>query len=537
MKRISFDGILLFLIGWVGLSFGSFAQLTSSTLPIVVISTTTEIPDEPKVLGQMGVIWNGDGKTNQITDPYAHYDGLVGIEIRGQSSQSFAKKSYGIELWDTDQDGIDFGLLGFPKEEDFVFHGPYSDKSLMRNALAYYLASKNMDYAPRIKFFELVINDQYMGVYLLTERIKRDKNRVDIKKIDPEDISGDKLTGGYILKFDKGPQEEIAWESPIRPFPGAGKTRIMYHTPDYDEIVPAQFNYIKGYIDEFETVLNGPGFKDPTNGYAKYIDVESFIDFTLINEISRNVDAYRLSSFFYKDRQSEGGKIKAGPVWDFNLAFGNANYCNGSNIDGWGWDFNSICPNDTWVIHFWWNRLLKDPAYISKMSTRWIELRKGAFSDEKILFAIDSMRSEIGVAGDRNFQKWDVLGEYVWPNNFVGQTYEQEITYLKTWVKDRLAWLDYQFDVVLSLEPEPEIGLRIYPNPSSGLIFIESDQPWKGGETIRIYSVLGQLIEEFTFAEGQRKTGIQLNIAKGIYLYQLTEPKGKVIRRGKLIIN
>jgi hypothetical protein len=171
------------------------------------------------------------------------------------------------------------------------------------------------------------------------------------------------------------------------------------------------------------------------------------------------------------------------------------------------------------------------------MSTRWIELRKGAFSDEKILFAIDSMRSEIGVAGDRNFQKWDVLGEYVWPNNFVGQTYEQEIIYLKTWVKDRLAWLDYQFDVVLSLEPEPEIGFRIYPNPSSGLIFIESDQPWKGGETIRIYSVLGQLIEEFTFAEGQRKTGIQLNTAKGIYLYQLTEPNGKVIRREKLIIN
>jgi hypothetical protein len=537
MKRISFAKTLFGILFYLSLSFSAFAQLTSSNLPIVVINTEVEIPDEPKVLGKMGIIWNGDGNENKITDPYNHYDGLVGIEIRGQSSQSFDKKSYGIELWDEDQNGIDFGLLGFPEEEDFVFHGPFSDKSLMRNALAYYLASKNMEYAPRIKFFELVLNDAYMGVYLLTERVKRDKYRVDIKKLDPEDISGDKLTGGYILKFDKGLQEEIAWESPILPFPGAGKTRIMFDTPDYDEMVPEQFNYIKGYIDEFEAVLNGSEFKDPSFGYAKYIDVESFIDFSLVNELSRNVDGYRLSSFFYKDRESEGGKIKAGPVWDFNLAFGNANYCNGSNIDGWAWDFNSICPDDYWVIHFWWTKLLEDPVYISKMRDRWIELRKDAFSDEKIMFAIDSMQSEIGEAGVRNFEKWDVLGEYVWPNNFVGETYQEEITYLKTWIQDRLNWMDYQFDVVLALEPEQETGVKIYPNPSSGTFFIQSEEAWKGGEKMEIYSTLGQKIQEVTFAESQKKNRFDILVGNGIYIYQIIEPNGKVILRGKLIVN
>ncbi len=536
MKRISLVKIQFGLLLWVSFGFTSFAQLSSSKLPIVVITTDVAIPDEPKVLGRMGIIWNGGGTENKITDPYNHFDGPIGIEIRGQTSQMFPKKSYGLELWDENQDGIDFALLGFPAEEDFVFHGPFSDKSLMRNALAYYLASKSMTYAPRIKFFELVLNNQYMGVYLLTEKIKRDKNRVDIKKIEPVDISGDKLTGGYILKFDKGDPEEVAWESPILPFPGAKKTKFLYETPKYDEIVPEQFNYIKGYIDEFELVLKGTEFKDPVNGYAKYINVASFIDFSLINEIGRNVDGYRLSTFFYKDRTSLGGKLTAGPVWDFNLAFGNANYCDGSNIDGWAWDFNSVCSQDNWFIHFWWKRLLEDPAYRNKMSDRWRELRKGPFSDAKIMFAIDSMQQEIGEAGTRNFQQWDVLGKYIWPNNFIGKTYAEEMNYLKTWVQDRLNWMDYQFDVILALEPEENLGFKLYPNPSSGKIFIETDKPWNNGEIMTIYSSLGQEVQSFKLPEGELQIDFELNAPRGIYLYQIADPIGKVMKQGKILI-
>ncbi len=535
MKRISIAKIQLVLF-LVGFSLSAFAQLTISKLPIIVIDTEIAIPDEPKILGKMGIIWNGDGKENKITDAYNHYDGSVGIEIRGQSSQSFAKKSYGLELWDANRDGIDFGLLGFPEEEDFVFHGPFSDKSLMRNALAYYLASKSMAYAPRIKFFELVLNGQYVGVYLLTEKIKRDKNRVNIKKIEPEDISGDKLTGGYILKFDKGDPEEVAWESTTLPFPGCKKTKFLYDTPKFNQIVPEQRAYIKGYIDEFELVLNGSEFKDPANGYAKYINVNSFIDFSLINEVGRNVDGYRLSTFFYKDRTSLGGKLTAGPVWDFNLAFGNADYCDGSKIDGWAWDFNSICPGDNWFIHFWWKRLREDPAYMKKMSGRWLELRKGPFSDEKVMFAIDSMRNEIGDASTRNFQQWKVLGEYVWPNNFVGKTYEEELSYLKKWVQDRMNWMDFQFDVVLAVEPEADLGFKLYPNPSSGIFSIEVAEDWNGSETLTIYSSMGQAVQNYSLPKGSKKLDFDLNAPKGIYLYQITDPIGKVIKQGKLLI-
>lgn len=536
MKLKSTASCLIGLSFWLLLGVQSSAQSFNSSLPIVVISTSEEIPDEPKILGNMGIIWKGDGEINSLEDPYDHYDGLVGIEIRGQSSQTFPKKSYGIELWDENQDGIDFALLGFPKEEDFVFHGPFSDKSLMRNALAYYLAGKSMAYAPRIKFFELIINDQYQGVYLLTEKIKRDKNRVDIKKLDEEDISGDKLTGGYIFKFDKGDPEEIAWESPYLPFNGANPTRIMYDTPDYDEMNPEQFEYIKGFVDEFEEVLAGDNFADPQNGYSKYIDEDTFIDYSLINEIGRNVDGYRLSTFFYKDRESIDGRLKAGPVWDFNLAFGNVNYCDGARTDGWGWDFNSVCPDDFWVIHFWWKRLLQDPKYLAKMTERWQELREGVFSDEKIIFAIDSMQQELAGASERNFDRWEVLDEYVWPNNFVGGTYPGEINYLKDWVLERLAWLDLQFNVVLSLEVEEESRFRLYPNPAEGGFFVESELPWIGDETLQIFNSMGQEVNQFILLPGQKKNYFELNTLPGLYFYSIENARGIPLKRGKILV-
>ena len=181
---------LLILIGCSSLS--GQINLTDSNLPIILIETNNQgIQDEPKITATMKIIDNGPGNRNQITDPPLGYEGFIGIELRGASSQSFLKKGYGLETRNEDGSNRNIVLMGMPKENDWVLHGPYSDKSLIRNALAYKLAGAVMPYAPRTQFCELIINGNYRGVYLFTEKIKIDKGRVDLEKLQIDENSGD----------------------------------------------------------------------------------------------------------------------------------------------------------------------------------------------------------------------------------------------------------------------------------------------------------------------------------------------------------
>ena len=187
----------------------SQVNFSSSNLPIIIIKTNnTGIPDEPKVPATMQIIDNGPGNMNHIDDEPNDYNGQIGIELRGQTSQFFPKKPYGFETWDDLGQDQNVSILGMPKENDWVFHNPFSDKSLIRNAISYSIAGKIMDYAPRVRMVEMVLNDDYRGVYLLTEKIKRDKNRVNITKLTPE---SEDVSGGYILKFDKGDPDEVGF--------------------------------------------------------------------------------------------------------------------------------------------------------------------------------------------------------------------------------------------------------------------------------------------------------------------------------------
>ena len=133
-----------------------------------------------------------------------------------------------------------------------------------------------------------------------------------------------------------------------------------------------------------------------------------------------------------------------GPIWDFNLAFGNADYCSGGSTNVWAYKFNERCSNDFWQIPFWWDRLLEDPEFVSQLKLRWLELRGGSLSNSAILQKIDSYTETLSLSGgiQENFEKWPVLGQYVWPNNFVGNSYEEEKNYLIEWIEDRLNWLD-----------------------------------------------------------------------------------------------
>ncbi len=429
-----------FILTLLFIPFFVFGQVnfTTSNLPIVVINTNGQtILDDPRIVCDMGIIDNGFGTINSINDPFNDYNGKISIEYRGSSSQSFPKKPYALETQDINGNNKNVSLLGMPVENDWILYAPYSDKALMRNFLTFDLGRKMGHYAPRTVYCELVINGDYKGIYILMEKIKRDKDRVDIAKLDSDDLAGDSLTGGYIVKVDKYTGTGgVDWLSDFPNISG-GSLYIQYHYPEATALQPQQLNYIEEYVDSFEYALNGLNFADTSIGYAKYIDINSFIDFYIINEISKNIDGYRLSTYMHKDKQSKGGKLTMGPFWDFNLAFGNADYCNGGITSGW--EVNGGCGGNN---PFWFERLLDDTIYENKLKCRWEYLREKSFHQDSIFNFIDSMALYLNDAQQRNFQQWPTLGTYVWPNFYVGNSYQDELNFFKTWIGDRLLWID-----------------------------------------------------------------------------------------------
>ena len=323
---------------------------------------------------------------------------------------------------------------GFPEEEDWILYGPYSDKSLVRNVLIYELSNNMGQYASKTKFYELEINGVFQGVYVLMEKIKRDKNRVDISKNKVEDI-----TGGYIIKIDK-PTGDGEWYNGNIAF-GRGNINFLYEYPKADDISEEQKKYIQDYIHLFETALVSDGFESIESGYRQFIDLDSFIDFFILNEFSKNPDGFRLSTYLHKEK---GGKLKMGPIWDFNLAFGNVNYCDGDSPYGWAHRFNDICSGDTWQVPFWWNRFLDDPEYVSLLKERWAILRSDILSEDIVLGRLRELQENLkgSSAIDKNFGKWLILGKYIWPNKFIGDSYDSEINYLEEWIIERFKWLD-----------------------------------------------------------------------------------------------
>ncbi|TAL51787.1 MAG: spore coat protein CotH, partial [Chitinophagaceae bacterium] len=493
----------------VAFNFGfliSFSQsFTSSNLPIVIINTNGQaIPDDPKITADMGIIYNGAGVRNNLADPVNHYNGKIGIEIRGKSSQMFPMKSYSLELRDVAGSSINRVILGMPSESDWVLYAPYTDKTLMRNFLAYTMSREMGRWAARCQFVEVVINDDYKGIYVLMERIKRGSSRVPVTKMTSTDISGDAVTGGYIFSIDKEDPDDDGWYSSVRPDGtyGAQTIRYLYYYPKAVDIAPAQKAYIKSYVDSFENVLKGNDFQNSVTGWRKFADANSFIDYFLVNEVSRNVDAYRLSAFFYKNRNSINTKIMAGPVWDYDLAFRNADYCSGSNINGWSYEFNSVCSGDFWLVPFWWDRFFQDTAFKASLRCRWKQLRQTSLSDQRINFIIDSVNTLVSEAQQRHFQRWPILGQYVWPNpQPIPTTYAGEISELKSWIAARLKWID---------ENIPNVGACFdwLANDAGTFKVSIAPNPFSNSPAIKILSKLSQTVS------------IQVNDAAGRVVYR-----------------
>ena len=514
--------------------------LSSSNLPIIKVNTKGKaIVNEPKTLADMELIYNGLGKTNSVTDKPTGYLGKTGIEFRGSTSQQFfPKKPYGFELWvDSTEKSRKVALLGMPEESDWVLNATYNDKTLMRDVLAYDLANRMGRYATRSRYCEMMINNKYEGLYILMEKVKKDKNRVDISSLKLTDNTGDDVTGGYLLKIDKteGSKSKL-WNTTLT-VNGVNYTiPIQIEYPKITDITDAQFNYIKNYVTEFETSLKGSDYLTPKAKWRGMIDIDSFIDYFLITEFTKNVDGYRLSTYFYKDKDSKGGKLKMGPAWDYNLSFGNADYLDGYKPTGWQFKVNDLAipaKDLTFLSPTWWERLSVDSTFRYKASKRWEVLRKTALNPDRINAWMDSTANVLQEPRIRNNNRWTgVLGFKIWPNYYVGATYENETTWMKDWIRQRTVWLDSQLKVFGSpLANEEEIAnkfpLRVFPNPTESETTIEYDVVKKGRVNINIYDFTGKLLktvldEEKNINSYQVKLNIG-NFNSGMYLvdYQL----------------
>jgi CotH kinase protein len=436
---------LLLLIG--GFMFASSLKndtivFDGEPIPIVSIKSVNEIQDEPKTQATIEI---------KLRDSVV-FKADIGIEIRGAVSQMMSeKKSFGFEIWDSTQNGESKPVMGMPAGEDWILYGPYLDKTLIKNALAYQLSNDLGKYAPKTQFVDLKVNDEYKGLYVMMEKIKRGKNRVNIARQYPNDSTD--VSGGYILKLDKTVgkgENDIADYTSQNSFRSMfnekgvlsqkSKTHFLFDYPKEKEITQKQKNYITKYVLNFEKSLAASTFSDPELGFRKYIDEDSFIDYLILTELMRNHDGYRISTYLQKEA---GEKLKMGPLWDCDLAFGEGSFCGGldNSKNDWVFNYNKSCSDDTWLVPFWWKRLLQDKSFTQKLQTRWATLRKNELSDATLMNLINNQSKYLQntKAAERNSQLWGTKSLF---SNRSKDYYEKEINELKSWLKNRTAWID-----------------------------------------------------------------------------------------------
>jgi hypothetical protein len=526
----------MYFVSQIGLS--SFGQtFTSSNLPIVVINANGQAIDPyMSYYVNMGIIDNGPGVRNNITDPYNSFNGLIEIELHGQSTLNLPKKSYGISAVDAAHKDIAVSLFGFPAGKDWVFKGLYQDKTLIRDELGFRIHNQMGHYSSRTRFFELVIDGDYKGVYQIEEKVKRDDGRVNISKLKYTDTTGDQLTGGYIIRLDKYWTGDQGWYSNyMSNATHDAANYYLYYYPKQDSIQPQQKAYISNYFHAFENAIVNVPLNDAVNGYRKYIDVNSFLDEFILTEFSKNTDGYRSSTYFYKERDSKGGKLFCGPKWDFNIAFDNCNFNGGDSPYGWQYQ---VYAQDNFVP-FWWWYLLSDTYFKDQLKCRYQYLRTNVLSLNNLYQHIDSMAAFLNEAQIRNFQKWPIMGTYVEPNSSpIPADYAGEIGNIKDFITQRLNWMDANIpgfcQVGINEKDMAENFIKAYPNPFSNTFTISYTLTENSDVKIQLMNVMGANVKEVTDskkAPGEYKEEISANeLSNGIYIVRMNV-NGKVYHR------
>lgn len=518
-----------------GSSPAAYFAFTASDLPIVIINTNGQtITDSPKIMADMGIVYNGPGVRNHVADPKNAYNGKIGIEIRGNYSASLPQKPYAFELWDVNGNTIEAPILGMPIESDWVLLANYNDKSFARNVLPLHLFDTMGHYSVRTRLVDVTLNGEYQGIYLLGEKIKRDSNRVDVSKLDATEITGVDVTGGYILKNDYWDNTN-SWQlshSPVG-YPGLD-VHMVYYYPQPDVIAPQQQTYIQSFIGIFEDALYGADFADPALGFRQYINTSTFVDYLIISEVTRNVDGYKKSHFFYKEKDHPDGtyrKLKAGPVWDFDWSLKDID--SGSE-DGSGLMY--LSPDSDVNATGWEIRMLEDPVFADELRCRYDDLRRSILSEAYMDARIDSVAALVHESQDWHFQVWGNMGAATGTPEVEApsQSYAEEIQKLKDWLHRRMVWLDANMPGTLNgcsmsglNELSAEAKIIAYPNPFSGTIMIEWPKGDLNGCTLRLRDETGRLFREITITSSMlldntvSLSGLD-DLSKGVYFVELT---------------
>lgn len=513
---------------------------TSSDRPLVILNTGGTPIGDDGIYADLGIIYNGVGVRNYLTDPFNNYNAKAWVKLRGTSTRNCEKKSYNLEL--RSATGLEFPvpILGMPDESDWVLQAPYLDKSLLRIPLAYDLFRSMGHYAARSITAEVMLNNEYIGLYNVLEKLKRDPDRIDIAKLTPTENTYPGITGGYIFKIDR--PDEPGWTSLM---PGNSTTASHFHYqyvyPKDSLITVPQMNYIKSFVDSFEIAMDSPTFADPIVGYPKYIDVGSFVDYFIISELSKNVDAYRLSTYLYKDKITKGGKLHIGPVWDYDIAFHNCNY--GDTFNPYFWQYPT--PDNTLPSPTWWSRFMSDTNFVNALYCRWTNLRQNVLSISSMNAYIDSSVTAMNEAQVRNFTQWPVLGAYLFPNpqNQIGATYAAEVDDVKTWLQNRVSWMDGAITGICMPTEVPENfnknDMVVYPNPFSSSTTFRLRLEKSSDVFLRIVDVMGK--EVFSREESDAPAGElsmvfeRREMASGIYFYKINVNGAEI--GGKIIIS
>jgi hypothetical protein len=463
MKRIFW--LLCLLCG----SLNSFSQsFTDSNLPIVIINTDggVEIPDNPRVLATMKIIYRGVGQRNYLTDQtnkaFLNYNGRINIEIRGSSSQVLPKKQYGLTTLKADNvSNNNVSILGMPSDNDWILNGLGYEPSLIRDYLNYTLSRMIGEYASRAVYCEVILNGQYNGLYSMEEKVKQGSDRVNVSKISATDNAYPNITGGYIIKADKPNGDPVAWtmSSSI----AVNDVTFIDDLPKPENVTALQNIYIHNEFLKLSTAASQQN-SSITNGFPSIIDVPSFVDHMILEELGSNSDAYMYSAYFHKDRN---GKLRAGPIWDLNLTFG-------YDLTFWGLDRSKT---NVWQFSngdnegpAFWRDLFKNPDFKCYLSKRWNQLIQPGqpLNYSTIEALIDKTVATITEASVRENARWGTVPDLT-----------SEINKIKDFLKVRIPWMTNNIGPASNCTNPvlpPLVITKIMYHPDTTRTFPDSDQ-------------------------------------------------------------